>query len=85
MHVSHAAKEEIMTSARADEDLVLQDIKNGATSFTDIARARGWYTPKNEPNRSKAQRIVNRLKRAKLVVVDRGRHVLTDKGKKATQ
>jgi hypothetical protein len=84
-YVSHAANEEITASARADEDLVLQDIKNGATSFTDIARARGWYTPKNEPNRSKAQRIVNRLKRAKLVVVDRGRHVLTDKGKKATQ
>ena len=52
-----------------------------ATSFSDIAKALGWYNSKNELNRSKAQRTIGRLKQAKLVEVECGRHILTEKGK----
>jgi hypothetical protein len=60
---------------------VLQAIKDGATSFSDIAKALGWYTRQHELNRSKVQRVIGRLKRAKLVAVERGGHILTEKGK----
>jgi hypothetical protein len=84
-YLSDTAQEEIAAAARTDEDQVLQAIKEGAVSFADIAKALGWYTAKNEPNRAKSQRCLGRLKRAKLVAVERGRHVLTEKGKKTTQ
>jgi hypothetical protein len=35
----------------------------------------------NELNRSKVQRTIGRLKRAKLVAVECGEHILTEKGK----
>jgi hypothetical protein len=60
---------------------VLQAIKDGATSFSDIATTLGWYNCKNELDRSKVQRTIGRLKRAKLVAVECGRHILTEKGK----
>ena len=55
--------------------------KNGATSFSEIAAALGWYNRMNELDRSKVQSTVGRLKRAKLVAVECGRHILTEKGK----
>jgi hypothetical protein len=60
---------------------VLLAIKDGATSFSDIAKVLGWYNRKNELDRSKVQRTIGRLKRAKLVAVECGRHILTEKGK----
>jgi hypothetical protein len=60
---------------------VLQAIKDGATSFSDSAKALGWYDRKNGLDRSKAQRTIGRLKRAKLVAVEGGGHILTEKGK----
>jgi hypothetical protein len=59
----------------------LQAVKNGATSFSDIAKALAWYNRKNELDRSKVQRTIGRLKRASLVAVEYGRHILTEKGK----
>jgi hypothetical protein len=84
-HLSDTAQEEITTAARRDEALVLGAIKegNGNLSIAEIAKALGWKTHKNEPNKIKAQRTLNRLKRAKLVTLDRGRFALTDKGRKA--
>jgi Mn-dependent DtxR family transcriptional regulator len=60
---------------------VLHAITDDATSFSDIAKALGWYNCKNELDRSKVQRIIGRLKRAKLVAVECDRHILTEKGK----
>jgi hypothetical protein len=86
-HLSEEAQEEIARAARGDEALVLDAIKEGkgGLSITDIARAVGWYTPKNEPNKTKAQRAINRLRRAKLVELDRGSYSLTPKGRKAAE
>jgi hypothetical protein len=81
-HLSDTAQEEIAAAARADEDMVLQALKDGATSIAEAAKALGWYNAKNEPNRSKVQRAINRLKRGKFVSVERGRLALTEKGKK---
>jgi hypothetical protein len=82
--LSDFAQEEIVAAARGDEALTLEALKENATglSFAELAKALGWYTPKNEPNRSKAQRTLNRLKKARLVELDRGRHILTPKGRK---
>ena len=81
-------KKEVRSSAPAVSILeaarltsALQAIKDDATSFSDIAKALGWYNSKNELNRSKAQRTIGRLKQAKLVEVECGRHILTEKGK----
>jgi hypothetical protein len=52
---------------------VLLAIKDGATSFSDNATALGWYDRLNELDRSKVQRTIGRLKRAKLVAVVRDR------------
>jgi AAA domain len=82
-HLTDTAQEEMVRAARGDEDLVLEAMTEGATSVADIAKAVGWYTPKHDLNRSKAQRVLTRLKKHKCVAVERGHHVLTDKGKKA--
>jgi hypothetical protein len=85
-HLSDKAQEEIVVAARGDEDLALQALKEGAggLSLADLAKQLGWLNAKFEPNKSRAQKTVNRLKRAKLVQLDRGRYVITEKGKKAT-
>ena len=76
---SSAPAVSILEAARLTS--ALQAIKDDATSFSDIAKALGWYTRKNELDRSKVQRTIGRLKRAKLVAVECGRHILTEKGK----
>jgi hypothetical protein len=78
-HLTDEAQEEMTKVARSDEDLALQALQEGGggLSLADLAKALSW------PNKSKAQRTVNRLKKAKLVQLDRGRYILTDKGKKA--
>jgi hypothetical protein len=83
-HISDAAEEAIEKAARSDEAAVLKALAESKTplSFAEVAKAVNWYTPKNEPNRGKAQRTLGRLKKAKLVTLDRGRHSLTSKGKK---
>jgi Mn-dependent DtxR family transcriptional regulator len=71
-------------AARRDEDLLLQALgRNGAASFADLARDLGWYTAKGEPYKSKVQRTIARLKKDGLAKQERGRFVLTEKGKKA--
>jgi len=84
-HLSDTAQEEMTAISRGDEDLVLQAVKDGGggLSIADIAKTLGWYTARNEPNKLKAQRILNRLKRAKLAQIERGRFCLTPKGEKA--
>jgi Mn-dependent DtxR family transcriptional regulator len=67
--------------------MVLQALKDGAggVSIADLAKQLNWFTARLEPNKSKAQRTVTRLKKAKLVQLDRGRYALTDKGKKTAR
>ena len=82
--LSDTAKEEMTKAARGDEDQVLE-VLNGdpRASITDVAKALNWLTPKSEPYKSKVHYIIKRLQHDKLLAKDRGRYVVTDKGKKA--
>jgi hypothetical protein len=83
-HLSDIAHQELAGIARLDEDLMLQALsKNATASFADLAKDLNWYTAKGEPSKSKVQRTLVRLKRDGLVKQERGRFMLTDKGKKA--
>jgi hypothetical protein len=86
-HLTDTAQEEMTKVARSDDDMVLQALKDGAggVSIADLAKQLNWLNARLEPNKSKAQRTVSRLKKAKLVQLDRGRYALTDKGKKAAR
>ena len=83
-HLSDVAHQELSRAARRDEDLLLEALgSNGAASFADLAKDLRWYTAKGEPYKSKVQRTIARLKRDGLIKHERGRFMLTDKGKKA--
>jgi AAA domain len=84
-HLTDEAQDAIAASLRTDEDKVMEAMAGGANSLVEIAKALGWYTTNSEPNKTKARRIVNRLKKAKYVTNERGRTALTPKGSKATK
>jgi hypothetical protein len=84
-YLTENAKEEIATAKRKDEDEVLRMIESGlATSYRTIATAMGWKLHSGEPNKTKAERCVNNLKRGKLLTDTRsGRWKITPEGTKA--
>jgi AAA domain-containing protein/bifunctional DNA primase/polymerase-like protein len=82
-YLSETAQQELAKVARSDEDLVLRALSKNVGGITDLAKDLGWYTGKGEPYKSKVHRIIGRLKKAGLVKEERGRLVLTDKGRKA--
>jgi hypothetical protein len=81
--LSHSSKR---AESRAQEDTVLALLvgKEGL-SLAHIARRAGWLTKVGEPNRSKAQRVLQRLRDAHLVKFDRGDWQLTEAGSKAAR
>ena len=54
-------------------------------SMTDLALACGWRTSNGKANKSKVQRLIERLKKAKLVISERGGVSLTPKGVKEVE
>jgi len=85
-YLSEAAQEEMATAARAAEDEVLQAVsKNPGASVSAIAKQLGWMTGKGEPHKSKVQRAIIRLLKDKLLSRERGRLLVTDKGKKVLE
>jgi hypothetical protein len=83
-YLSDTAQEEMTKTSRCDEDLVLQALAgNPRASFADLAASLGWYAKNGKPNRTKAQRILGRLQRDKLIKKDRGHYEITEKGQKA--
>jgi hypothetical protein len=70
-----------------DEDAILIFLKDRKTptSATDIAFGVEWLTPKKQPNKAKAQRVVKKLANAKLVDIDRDGAILTKKGEAAAE
>ncbi|KRR14653.1 hypothetical protein CQ12_11020 [Bradyrhizobium jicamae] len=69
-------------SSRSDEDAVLSILAdNDHLSLVALANALGWTTHNGEPNKSKVQRLAERLKKAKLVESDRSGLFLSPKGK----
>jgi hypothetical protein len=70
--------------ARSDEDTLLTALQsNGDKSVADLARACGWVTGSGEPYKSKVQRVIKHLEKAKLVKKERDGWRLTDAGRKA--
>jgi hypothetical protein len=69
-------------SSRSDEDAVLGILaENDHLSLAALANTLGWTTHNGEPNKSKVQRLAERLKKAKLVESDRSGLSLNPKGK----
>jgi hypothetical protein len=67
-----------------EEDQLLAALaENSDRSLADLARACDWVWQNGEPAKSKVERVLKRLKVAKLVNQLRGRWVLTAEGKKA--
>ena len=72
--------------SRAQEDTLLILLAGGeGKSLAALAEQAGWITRLGEPNKSKAQRIMNRLKNDRLVKVERGDWQLTEAGEKAAE
>jgi AAA domain/Bifunctional DNA primase/polymerase, N-terminal len=85
-HVSDSAKEEMTAAKRADEDLLLEALKeDGSLSMAKLASKVGWYTAAHEPNKTKVFRALEGLRAAGLVRKYRGQYTLTDKATKETK
>jgi hypothetical protein len=70
-------------NSRRDEDHLLMTIHNGGRkSMTDLAAVLNWTTNSGKPNKSRVQRASERLKKAKMIKVERGTLVLTTAGTK---
>jgi hypothetical protein len=83
--LSKEDQRERKSALRSDEDdiLMLLNEQKGSISYSDIAELLAWITPRKEPNKSKVQRVMKSLVKAKLVEIERDGAVLTSKGKKA--
>jgi AAA domain len=81
--LSETAEEEMAKATRGDEDQLLQAVaRDPRASIAALALAMGWLTSKNEPQKSKVHRVLGRLKKEKLLAVERGEHTLTEKATK---
>jgi hypothetical protein len=83
-HVSEDAQNEIEAAARGNENLVLAAYaEQPDASYAEQARTISWVTSKGDPEKMKVQRAVKKLVQAKLMAMERGKPVVTDKGAKA--
>ncbi len=85
--LSDAEQQAKASADRSDEDAVLillLDHPDGLT-FAAIAEQLRWISPKGQPQKSKAFRVVDSLKKDKLVTKERGTPALTEKGKVAAK
>jgi hypothetical protein len=84
--VSRTEEDKQVNKVRNDEDLVLAKmLGNPEASISDIAEACGWKTPAGEPSKSKVQRALVKLDKAKLVKNERGWWKLTEAGKEVAR
>ena len=82
--ISQSEEERTELAAREDEDRVLaarlRVAEADALSFAAAAKMIGWTYADGTPAKSRVQRVVDRLEKAKLVRKERGRWLLTEKG-----
>ncbi len=72
--------------SRAQEDTLLIILADqDGLSLNGLAEQAGWITKLGEPNKARAQRVMNRLKDDRLVKNERGDWTLTDAGEKAAE
>jgi hypothetical protein len=82
-YVSQTAQDEIAAASRTNENKVLATYAaNPDASMADVARQLGWIMKSGEPDKTKVKRAVAKLKGAKLVTIERGKPIVTDKGNK---
>lgn len=71
---------------RSDEDrLLIALLHNSNRSWADLARALKWTLANGEPYRSRVQRTLDRLEKAKLIRSNRGKATLTKSGEQAAK
>jgi hypothetical protein len=81
-YLTDTAQEEMAKASRCDEDLALRKLAaSPRISVAQLASALGWHVKDGIANKSKAQRVLKRLQRDKLITKDRGGYGITDKGK----
>jgi hypothetical protein len=84
--LSEKERSEADVNSRKDEDAILMEIDHGEhRSLNELAANLEWLTRDGKPNKSRAQKVVDRLKKNRLVKVERGGHVLTTAGKDAVK
>jgi hypothetical protein len=72
------------SSLRQEDDILIAlNTDEDSKSLAEVAQLCGWITKQGEPDRSKAQRGMNRLRDARLVKTERDGWTLTEAGKKA--
>jgi hypothetical protein len=86
-YVSDTAAEEMQAAGRRDEDGVLRIVsEKPSASLSDVAITMGWTLHSGKPNKMKAKRCVEGLKKAKLIKLTRaGNWEITAEGKKAAK
>jgi hypothetical protein len=79
-------QQEMTASARTDDDLVMETLYDvPGASIAEVAKALQWANNKGEADKSRAQRAISRLKKAKLISLDRGSYALAPKAKKMVE
>lgn len=70
-----------------DDHIIAAYLKTPEASIADVANACGWMYGSGNPDKSRVQRAIGRLEHAKpvLILKDRNRWVLTEKGKEAAR
>jgi hypothetical protein len=84
-HLSEKEQEEIAKASRRDEDQVLRTLaENPRASLAAMAMKHGWKMRDGKPNKPRVQRILDRLRRDKLIKQERKgeRYEITEKGEK---
>jgi hypothetical protein len=85
--ISEREEAEQEASAEGEEDKLMAELySNPNRSVADLARACGWLLANGEPHKSKIDRVLTRLRIAKLAKKVRGRRWrLTDEGRKLVE
>ncbi|MGY4283633.1 hypothetical protein ACVWXO_002853 [Bradyrhizobium sp. LM2.7] len=84
--LSEQGREEIAKAMRSREDELLVALltpANQKASKTDLARRLGWKMGSGEPYRVLVGRVLETLRKEKLIAIKRGVVTLTEEGKKA--
>jgi AAA domain-containing protein/bifunctional DNA primase/polymerase-like protein len=84
--LSEDERGEADANSRRDEDNLLVTINGGGRrSMADLALVLGWLTNNGKPYKARVQRAADRLKKGKLVKLERNTLVLTPAGKKEAE
>jgi AAA domain/Bifunctional DNA primase/polymerase, N-terminal len=84
--LSETEQQQIADTARSNEQKLLAELdRDNTRSWAELARALGWSLKTGEPHKTLVKRTLDRLKAEKLITIERGRAVLSAKGKKAVK